>query len=38
MKALAVLLAEASMGGDDQWYTSLHEAAVGAGLCLAPPE
>ena len=29
----AVSLLEASMGSDDQWYTSLYDAAIGAGLC-----
>jgi len=33
----AVSLSEASMGSDDQWYGSLFDAAVGAGLCEAPP-
>jgi hypothetical protein len=33
----AVSLAEASMGGDDQWYGSLYDAAIGAGLCMVPP-
>jgi hypothetical protein len=33
----AVSLAEASMGRDDQWYASLYDAAIGAGLCAAPP-
>jgi hypothetical protein len=28
-----VSLLEASMGSDDQWYTSLYDAAIGAGLC-----
>ena len=32
----AVSLSEGSMGGDDQWYGSLYDAAVGAGLCVAP--
>jgi len=29
----AVLLGEASMGSDDQWYGSLRDAAVSFGLC-----
>jgi hypothetical protein len=33
----AVSLAEASMGSDDQWYGSLYDAAIGAGLCQPPP-
>jgi hypothetical protein len=33
----AVLLSEASMGSDDQWYTSLYDAAIATGLCTAPP-
>jgi hypothetical protein len=33
----AVSLGEASMGSDDQWYGSLYDAAIGAGVCLAPP-
>ena len=32
----AVSLGAASMGGDDQWYGSLYDAAIGAGLCPAP--
>jgi hypothetical protein len=32
----AVSLAEASMGGDEQWYSSLYDAAIGAGLCQPP--
>lgn len=28
-----VSLGEASMGDDDQWYRSLYDAALGAGLC-----
>ena len=33
----AVSLGEASMGDDDQWYGSLHDAAVSFGLCNPPP-
>jgi hypothetical protein len=33
----AVSLSEASMGDDSQWYGSLYDAAIGAGLCSAPP-
>lgn len=32
----AVLLGEASMGSDDQWYASLHDAAISFGLCDGP--
>ena len=34
----AISLGAASMGGDDQWYGSLYDAAIGAGLCSAPPD
>jgi hypothetical protein len=33
----AVSLAEASMGSDDQWFGSLYDAALGAGLCQPLP-
>jgi len=33
----AVLLGEASMGDDDQWHGSLHDAALSFGLCNPPP-
>ena len=33
----AVSLSEASMGEDDQWYGSLVDAAIAAGLCQTPP-
>ena len=33
----AVSLAEASMGSDAQWYSSLYDAAIGAGFCAGPP-
>ena len=33
----AVLLGEASMGSDDQWYGSLRDAAVSFGLCDDSP-
>ena len=33
----AVLLGEASMGDDDQWHGSLHDAALSFGLCTPPP-
>ena len=32
-----VSLSEGSMGSDDQWYGSLYDSAIGAGLCAAPP-
>jgi hypothetical protein len=34
----AVILSEASMGSDDQWYGSLYDAAVSFGLCDSTPE
>ena len=32
----AVSLSAASMGSDDQWFISLYDAAIAAGLCAAP--
>ena len=33
----AVSLGEASMGDDDQWHSSLYDAALSFGLCHSPP-